>query len=126
MAVKDLFGFRVNVSHVSLLACASAVQEFQPGDEPLGLVTAFLAAGATSVLGTLWPVQSSAARVFSEHFYSYLSSSATRDNEAGMYDLAYATREAILDVKQHWEFRQPYFWAPFVLHGAWFLRGDLV
>jgi CHAT domain-containing protein len=123
VAVKDLFDFRVKASHISLLACASAVQRFQAGDEPLGLVTAFLAAGATSVLGTLWPVQSLAARLFSEYFYTHLLQST--QEEYGVYDLAYATREAVLDVKQRWEFRQPYHWASFVLHGAWFFNGGL-
>lgn len=125
MAVKDLFDFRVKASHISLLACSSAVQRFQAGDEPLGLVTAFLSAGATSVLGTLWPVQSPAARRFTEYFYTHLLQSAREEYEYGVYDLAYATREAVLDVKQCWEFRQPYHWASFVLHGAWFFNGDL-
>ena len=121
--VKDLFDFRIKASHISLLACASAVQQFQAGDDPLGLITGFLSAGATSVLGTLWPVQSSSARVFSEYFYEHLLQSVKEDY--GVYDLAYATREAILDIKQRWEFRQPYHWASFVLHGAWFFKGDL-
>ncbi|KAL9097451.1 MAG: hypothetical protein Q9165_000347 [Trypethelium subeluteriae] len=113
MAVKDVFNIRVKSSHVSLLACASATQHFRAGDEPLGLITALLAAGATSVLGTLWPVQSSAARLFSVHFYHALLRSAPKEH--GMYDLAYAVREAVLEVKQCWEFRQPYYWAPFSL-----------
>lgn len=120
VTVKDLFNFRVKASHISLLACASAAQQFQAGDEPLGLITAFLAAGATSVLGTLWPVQSPAARLFSECFYAHLLESEREEPRHIIYDLAYATREAILDVKQQWEFRQPYHWASFVLHGAWF------
>lgn len=127
VTVKDLFDFRIKASHISLLACASAAQGFQAGDEPLGMVTAFLSAGATSVLGTLWSVQSSAARFFSERFYAHLLDYSTRgENEFGaVCDLAYATREAILDVKQRRKFRRPYFWASFVLHGAWFLNGDL-
>ena len=123
VTVRDLFNIRVKASHISLLACASAAQHFQTGDEPLGLVTAFLSAGATSVLGTLWPVQSLTARFFSECFYTHLLQSAREESRHIMYDLAYATREAILDVKQQWEFRQPYHWASFVLHGAWFWNG---
>ncbi len=123
VAVKDLFDFRIKASHISLLACSSAVQRFQAGDDPLGLVTAFLSAGASSVLGTLWPVQSRTARLFSEHFYRYLLQSGLE--EYGVYDLAFATREAILDVMQLWEIRHPYHWASFVLHGAWFFKGNL-
>lgn len=130
ITVKDLFDIRIKASHISLLACASTTQDFQAGDEPLGLVTAFLSAGATSVLGTLWSVQSPAARLFSERFYTYLlmmKSSQEKEEEGGneaggVYDLAYATRQAVLDVRQHWEFRTPYDWASFVLHGAWFFR----
>ncbi|MCJ1306742.1 hypothetical protein MMC25_000385 [Agyrium rufum] len=125
VTVKDLFDFRIKAAHISLLACASAVQRFQAGDEPLGLVTGFLSAGATSVLGTLWPVQSPTARLFSEYFYTHLLQSAEEESHYRVYDLAYAAREAILDIKKCWEFRQPRHWASFVLHGAWFLKGGL-
>lgn len=121
--MKDLFDLRIKASHISLLACASAVQHFEAGDEPLGLVTAFLAAGASSILGTLWPVQSRTARLFSEHFYRYLRQSG--QDGYGVHDLAFAVREAVLDVKQLWELRHPYHWASFVLHGAWFFNGEV-
>jgi CHAT domain-containing protein len=125
VALKDLFDFRIKTTHVTLLACATAFQEFQAGDEPLGLVIAFLSAGATSVLGTLWPVQSSAARLFSERFYLHLLRSATNASVHGPYNVAYAVKEAVLDVRQVWDYRQPYHWAPFVLHGAWFYNETL-
>lgn len=121
--MKDLFDVHIRASHISLIACSSATQKFEAGDEPLGLVTAFLSAGASSVLGTLWPVQSSTARRFSKFFYDYLHNSGKDD--LGIYDISFAMREAILDVMQVWELRQPYHWASFVLNGTWLLQGEL-
>ncbi|KAL9100371.1 MAG: hypothetical protein Q9163_004241 [Psora crenata] len=121
--VKDFFDLRIRASHISLFACGSVFQHFEAGDEPLGLVTALLSAGAASVLGTLWPVESRTARVFSERFYAHLKE-AGRDKYA-VYDLAYAVREAIADVRQFWDSRHPYHWASFVLHGAWFMKDSV-
>ncbi|KAI9891231.1 MAG: hypothetical protein M1814_002921 [Vezdaea aestivalis] len=122
VTVKDLFDIRIKPSHITMLACASAGQEFQGGDEPLGLVTALLSAGATSVLGTSWPVESSAARLFSERFYHHLPRFTKDVGGFTGYDLACTMREAVLDVRQRRDFRYPYHWASFVLHGAWFCK----
>ena len=40
------------------IACGSSTQDIQLGDEPLGLPTAWLIAGARAVVGTLWPIRS--------------------------------------------------------------------
>lgn len=61
--------------------------------------------------------------MFSEYFYKHLRESG--QDEYGVYDLAFATREAVLDIMQLWEFRHPYHWASFVLHGAWFFKGEV-
>ncbi len=123
--VQDLFSLRVRASHVSLLACGSLHQHFEAGDEPLGLATALLSAGAASVLGNLWPVESRTARAFSELFHAHLAQARRDGNGPSFYDLACAVREAVADVRQGWERRQPFHWASFVLHGAWFLGGSL-
>ena len=116
--VKDAFNLRLQAPHISLLACASAHQRFTPGDEPLGLVTALLCAGAASVLGTIWPVQSCTARTFAELFMSKFGEAM----ESDILNLAHAVREAVLDLRDDMDTRTPYHWAGFVLHGAWFCK----
>ncbi|KIW90621.1 uncharacterized protein Z519_08404 [Cladophialophora bantiana CBS 173.52] len=63
----------VSAPHATtVVACDSGTQVIAVRDEPLGIIPALLYAGATSVIGTLWPVESAAAQRFSESFYSNL------------------------------------------------------
>lgn len=59
-------------SLVNLAACATGIQ--RESDAPLlaGLVPAFLVAGASSVVGSLWPIQDSTAARFQTEFYRRL------------------------------------------------------
>ncbi|RMZ88482.1 hypothetical protein DV736_g4285, partial [Chaetothyriales sp. CBS 134916] len=115
VSIKDLFATPLKSPHVTLVACNSASQSITAGNEPLGLVTALLCAGASSVVGTIWPTPSSVGRLFSSSFYNEVSTNA----EDGVVNLAVAVREAVRDIKWKPETRHPYFWASFVLHGSW-------
>ena len=68
----DLRGYQL----VCLAACETAVSGNQTiTDEYVGLTSAFLEAGATSVVSTLWRIESSGSMVFVSQFYqSFLSS----------------------------------------------------
>ncbi len=118
VAVADLFNLKLRAPHITLIACDSSSQSIAAGDEPLGMVTALLCAGASSVIGTLWTTSSSNGRRFSEHFYSALDESGP----SGVLDLAAALRKAVLTIRGNRRTRQPYHWASFVLHGSWFLK----
>jgi tetratricopeptide (TPR) repeat protein len=65
---------RLSADLVTLSACRSGVSRVLRGDEPMGLVRAFLGAGAKAVLVTLWPVEDSSARLLMERFYAELLS----------------------------------------------------
>ncbi|MCJ1403854.1 hypothetical protein MMC11_007077, partial [Xylographa trunciseda] len=123
--------------HITLMACASTVQAITPGDDPLGLVTALLCAGAASVLGTMWPVQSRTARVFAERFVANWDAARCNagdsgdkgdDNEnrkgkdEGLLNLAIAVREAVLDLREGVRTKEVWHWGGFVLHGSFFCR----
>lgn len=123
--VSDIFAMnlRKNKPFVCSIACDSGVQDVNAGDEPLGLVTALFCAGASSVLGTLWPMESSIGRMFTALFYESLVKQideVRRDDAyfVGVLNVARATREAILALKKDEE--EPISWAGFVLHGAGF------
>jgi len=62
----------------TLIACDSSTQHVASGYEPLGFIPALLFAGATYVLGTLWPVESRTARAFTEGFYRHCEDQAER------------------------------------------------
>lgn len=117
--VEDFFDLHLQAPHFTLMACNSALQNVSTGDEPLGLITAILCAGASSVLGTLWAIQSRTARIFAKHFYTEFANSPPNIN---VFDLARASREAICKMKYEFDTREPYHWAGFVLHGSYFSR----
>lgn len=98
---------------VTLAACESAANVIAAGDEPLGLIPAFLYAGANSVLATLWKVSDTSAAKTMQIFYDTLMESDKRVNKAQ------AIRCAMLAVRDTIGFESPYHWAPFVLHGDW-------
>ncbi|KAI0099040.1 CHAT domain-containing protein [Nemania sp. FL0031] len=118
-------------AHLTVIACDSGRQDVAPGDEPLGIVPALLYAGATSVLGCTWPIDSSTGRVFSEAFYRELGTSAEEGGEGGskkrVIHLAQALRVTIKSMRKGElgpALKQPYHWAAFTLHGSWFLKLD--
>src|SRR5207248_3175738 len=74
ITVSDIFAMNLSEKHpvICTIACDSGVQDVGTGDEPFGLVPALFCAGASSVVGTLWPIQSDTGRLFSHHFYAHL------------------------------------------------------
>lgn len=70
--VRDL---KLQAAGVVVLAiCNGGVYTFGPADEPYGLIPAFLAAGSSNVLGTLWPLDDSFGRQFAARLYGRLAS----------------------------------------------------
>ena len=120
LTVADVFTMDLSTTSpvVVNIACDSGVQEYSPGNDPLGLVPALFCAGASSVVGTLWPIRSSSGRAFSEAFYSSLALQDGKGAQGGRQyvNLALAFREAVLAVKKSKP--DPYSWAAFTLQGS--------
>lgn len=109
---RDVFGLRrLRAELVALGACESAASVIRTGDEPLGLIPAFLVAGAGAVLAALWPVHRASAAHVMRRFYDALAD--------GQVDKAEALRGALLAVREEPGFEAPYHWAPFALYGDW-------
>jgi CHAT domain-containing protein len=62
-----------NTRLVVLVICNGGLYNVGPSDEPYGLMPAFLVAGATNVLGTLWPLEDEFGRRFVARFYEHLT-----------------------------------------------------
>ena len=93
---------------VVLSACDTALSGPDAGDDRVGLVRAFLAAGAARVLASLWPVDDALTEVFMQRLYAAL---------AGGQHTAAALRSAqlaLMDEQPH-----PCHWAAFTLQGGW-------
>ncbi len=91
---------------VVLSTCESAGGALSRSEGPLSLARAFLRAGATAVIGTLWPVDDEEAAALMEHFYARFS----RGMSAGT-----ALREAQADLARMG--RPAAAWAGYVLIG---------
>jgi CHAT domain-containing protein len=126
LTARDVFNLRFECApHVTLIACASAEQHISTGNEPLGILPAFLVAGAASIVGTLWPLRDADGARFSREFYRPF----VKENNSGgddsalsqMVNLATTLQRASLSIYEQQGTRAPYYWAAFVLHGAWFL-----
>lgn len=92
---------------VVLSACETHLGQLSSGDELVGLERAFLRAGASSLLSTLWPVDDVVTAYFMESFYTHLSGGMTK---------ADALRLAQQETRR--VYPEPYFWAGMVLVGA--------
>ncbi len=95
-------------STVVLSACETALADHGTGDEMVGLVRAFLVAGAARVVASLWPVDDQITSQFMACFYAALA----RDRPA-----AAALREAQVAIRR--DHPHPCHWAAFTLFGGW-------
>ena len=128
LTTMDIFGLNLDSALVVLLACASGEDDIAPNDDPLGLLSAFLYAGATSVIATLWPTQTEDARVFADKFYRHAfgpaAAAAARNpsspsigsrKKRNSIFLAKAVQNAVKEMWEDWDEDEPYHWAQFEL-----------
>jgi CHAT domain-containing protein len=94
------------------LMTLSACETAEGNDRaPLGIAGASIKARAKSVIGTLWPVDDTAARRVMEKFYVGITTGHLTKTEA--------LRQAQIELIHQDEFSHPSFWAPFDLIGNW-------
>jgi CHAT domain-containing protein/tetratricopeptide (TPR) repeat protein len=89
-----------NLKLVILSACATGQRNGHP------LIQAFLLAGNTQVVSTLWTIDSMSTREFMSHFYENLLSGGPVHR---------SLRIAALELSRHPETSHPYYWAAFSL-----------
>jgi CHAT domain-containing protein len=99
----------LDLDHTSLVilsACETSLGFLDAGEGVYGLQRAFRAAGAGSIMTSLWKVDDAATRDFMIRFYQeYLKS---RDKNAAFTLTQKAMKE---------KYQQPYFWGAFVMTG---------
>ena len=108
LTVEAAESLRLRPGMVVLSGCETGLAEAGSGDEMVGLVRAFLVAGAARVLASLWPVDDAVTAVFMSNFYGALCR-----GEAPAAALRGAQTEVM---RQH---PHPFYWAAFTLHGGW-------
>ena len=114
LEVNEVFGLGLKGQLVVLSACqtalgSGAIADVPPGDDWVGLVEAFLQAGAGSVLASLWPVDDRATATLMEEFHKRAAKGVTP-----IAALAEAQRILLHDPRT----ARPFYWAGFVLNGS--------
>ena len=93
---------------VVLSACETGLGVPTHGEGLIGLTRAFLCAGTSAVLATLWSVDDPATSALMQRFYGHLQQSIPPVE---------ALRRAQLELRADPKWSDPYYWAGFVLMG---------
>ena len=137
-AREVLRDWRLSTDLVTLSACETGVSQILRGDEPMGLVRAFLSAGARAVLVTQWPVDDLATFLLMSRFYTLVRAAETADlgimlhrAQSWLKQITRAEAEAILhqaaiapppELAQlpaaAMPYADPIYWAGFILIGV--------
>lgn len=114
LEVHEAFGLSLNARLLVLSACqtalaSGAVSDVPAGDDWVGLVRAFLGAGAENVIATLWAVEDRTTARVMERLHKRL-----RAGDSEVVALSQAQRETLRNSAT----AGPFYWAGFVLVGG--------
>jgi CHAT domain-containing protein len=114
LEVYEILGLRLRAQLVTLSACETALgsgyfTEIPAGDEFVGLTRAFLSAGASTVIASLWEVNDSSTARLMQSLYRKVS------QESPSVSLAMAQRSMLHGDRDH---QHPYYWSAFLVVGS--------
>lgn len=113
---RQLFEQQVAAQIITLGACETAALVSKAGDEPLGLVPAFLQAGVRAVAAPMWQVRDTSAAFFMEEYYKQLLNGVASIN---------ALQNVTIAMQSSSEFSTPYHWGAFTITGdPWITIGE--
>lgn len=108
LRLGDIYKLNLSADLVVLSACNSALGKDLESEGVIGLPRGFLYAGGRSVIASLWKVDDHAAAEFMKGFYAHIHRG---ENPSA------AIRGAQFDMSQGSRWREPFYWAAFVLQG---------
>ena len=107
LKMSDVQAVRLRARLVVLSCCHSGRGEIK-SEGVVGMARAFLAAGARSVLVSLWAVDEEATMLFMRRFYQQLADGKTA---------SLALHQSMKSLRESEQFGAAKYWAPFVLIG---------
>jgi CHAT domain-containing protein len=116
LRLHDIYNLDLSAELVVLSACRTGLGKDVNGEGVVGLSSGFMYAGAKSVVASLWKVDDNATAQFMSYFYAAM----LRDG----LPPAVALRTAKLEMRKQVPWREPFYWAGFVLQGEY--REDIV
>lgn len=111
MPLADIYSLDLSAQLTVLSACETALGQETKGEGLVGLTHSFMSAGAKSVVASLWKVDDRATAALMSRFYEGVL-------QQGMTPAA-ALRAAKLRMMTETQWREPFYWAGFVLQGEY-------
>ena len=108
LKMSDVRAADLRARLVVLSCCHSGQGRISKGEGVVGIARAFLAAGARSVLVTLWAIDDEATMVFMKSFYQHLKEGKTA---------SVAVQQSMKFLRESKEYSEMRYWAPFQLIG---------
>ncbi len=109
--LRDIYNLRLGADLVVLSGCRTALGREVRGEGLVGLTRGFLYAGAPRVVASLWRVEDRATAELMTRFYRALWVDGLPP--------AAALRAAQLSIREERRWRDPWFWAGWVIQGVW-------
>lgn len=106
----ELYNLKLNAELVTLSACNTGVGKLEKGEGMMSLARAFMYAGTSSILMSLWPASDKSTERIMKFFYDELDKGKSKDE---------ALRQAKLNYLQHSDeiSADPFLWSSFILIG---------
>ena len=111
LRLYDIYNLNLTADLVVLSACQTALGKDIKGEGLIGLTRAFMYAGTTRVVASLWQTEDRATAVLMGHFYESLL--------ARKLSVPAALRNAQLAMLQNKRWQKPRYWAAFTIQGEW-------
>jgi CHAT domain-containing protein/Tfp pilus assembly protein PilF len=112
LRLQDIYNLKLSAELVVLSACQTGLGKEVKGEGLVGLARGFMYAGAPRVVASLWKVDDRATSELMKRFYQVMLG-------PGRLRPAGALRQAQLTIWKQKQWREPYYWAAFVLQGEW-------
>ncbi|MDA9670887.1 CHAT domain-containing protein [Paracoccaceae bacterium] len=110
LTASEIRNLDFNADLIVLSACNTAAGDGESDEGLSGLASAFIFAGAKSVMASHWSIESNTTKNLMTSFFHNLKSKQTPNK-------AEALRLAMQKIASQEQFSHPIFWAPFVLVG---------
>jgi len=110
LTMREIFDLKLDADLVVLSACKTGLGSQVRGEGVTGLYRAFLCAGTSSVLVSLWNVSDKSAADLMTSFY--------RNMEKDSMSKAAALKKARMEMISRKGYSHPYYWSAFILIGS--------
>ncbi len=111
LQLHEIYNLKLPAELVVLSACETGIGKQIRGEGLIALTRGFMYAGAARVVATLWKVDDSATAALMTQFYKEIFLKGKPP--------AAALRAAQIYISEQKRWREPYYWAGFVLQGEW-------